>query len=371
MSRKKLSIDSFAPESVGSKDILLENAPLIGTVQFFDGVLVLLPSFIFLMVADFILPSFLSQYSVIIAPIIALLGFSMLIIKPKYMSLFSWLKGKWSYRKRDKNMEKNMNSVNGEPFESFEAVPDDDTRNLTLVSRVFPERRAIELENNDIISMVEFSGSNIDMASTDLKYNIVDSYAKSVSSGIDKDVQFYMPMRPVSLDSTIDLYQNNINSGVDFVDNKEYMEQYLQDRLNWLNNLSDSSSVREQYVVIKVTDSDVYREGLNTSDSTGIESLPGGEVINDIRKGVTGENKIRSKQELRRRKLRELQNRRENIAGVLNVGPGNDYKVVSGRKCVSLIKEFWEGNKIYEDEMKSMESQYPFPVMSEKTGDKL
>ena len=363
MSQRSLSVDTFVPDSVGSKDILFENAPLVGTVEFFDGVLVLTPAFIFLMTGEWILPGFLENYTMMFAIVIAILGSMFLIIKPTYISLYSWLQGIWDYQTRERDLEKSMSDNNGKPYESYEAVPDDDTRKLTMVSRVFPERKAIELENGDIIAILEFSGSNLDMASMQMKMGTVDSYARSVSSSIQDDIQFYLPMRPVSLDASKTVYEDNLEGMSYSVENERYMQQYLEDRISWLDSLGDSSFVREQYVVVKVTDNDVYNQDVSVGQS-GLEKLPGGEVLRDIKEGFTGEARLQSNQEIRRKKLRELQNRVENIGSALAVGPGNDYKVASSRKSISLIKEFWEGEKILEDEMMAMGSEQPFPVLN-------
>lgn len=363
MSQRGLSVDTFVPDSVGSKDILFENAPLVGTVEFFDGVLVLTPAFIFLMTGEWILPGFLENYTMMFAIVIAILGSMFLIIKPTYISLYSWLQGIWDYQTRERDLEKSMSDNNGKPYESYEAVPDDDTRKLTMVSRVFPERKAIELENGDIIAILEFSGSNLDMASMQMKMGTVDSYARSVSSSIQDDIQFYLPMRPVSLDASKTVYEDNLEGMSYSVENERYMQQYLEDRISWLDSLGDSSFVREQYVVVKVTDNDVYNQDVSVGQS-GLEKLPGGEVLRDIKEGFTGEARLQSNQEIRRKKLRELQNRVENIGSALAVGPGNDYKVASSRKSISLIKEFWEGEKILEDEMMAMGSEQPFPVLN-------
>lgn len=360
-----MTADTFIPDSVGGSDILFENLPLIGTVEFFDGVLVLSPAFIFIMMGDVILPEFLANYTMIFAIMIAVMGFMTLIVKPKYMSLYSWLQGLWDYRSRDKDLEKQIKGPDGKPFESYRAVPDDDTRKLTLVSKVFPERRAIELENGNIISILEFTGSNLDMASTEIKYNTVDSYARSLSSGLQNDIQFYLPMRPVSLDSSKSVYQDNLRSRSYSVDNEEYMERYLQDRVQWLDGLGESSFVREQYVIVKVSDRHVYDQDVSVGGG-GLEQLPGGEIIKDIKDGFTGDARVQSKQEIRRKKLRELQNRVENVGTSLAIGPGNEYEVVSSHKSISLIKEFWEGEKILEDEMHSMKTEYPFPVLQDK-----
>jgi hypothetical protein len=356
------------PDSVGSKDILFENAPFIGTVEFTDGIIISAPAFLFIFVGDLLLPSFLESYTLLISILIGILGSSLLLIKPQYMTLAQWFSQIYDFQKREKELRKNLTGEDGRPFESYEAVPDNDTRRLTRVSRVYPERGAIELEDNSMISIVEFTGSNLDMASNDVTVSTVDEYARSVSSQIENDIQFYLPMRPISTNSTQDVYnermqEENFGSS-DKRDN--FMQSYLQDRVNWLEGVGGSSFIREQYVVVRVDNRDIRDRQVGMS-SSGLRELPGGDMMADIKQGFSGEARLQSDQERRRKKLRELENRVENIGETLSVGPGNTYNKVSSKKAVSLIKEFWEGEKITQDEMQAMKSEHPVMIQN---GDK-
>lgn len=361
-------MDIFIPDSVGSKDVMFENAPIVGTVQFFDGVLILSPFFLSILASSYILPPFLESYSIILSFIVGILGLSLLVIKPNYMTLYSWLQSIWDFRFREKQLEKNLTNSNGKPFESYEAVPDNDTRKLTMVSQVFPERRAIELDNGDILAILSFSGSNLDMASRRVKTNTVEKYARSLSSSLQDDIQFYLPMRPVSLEETKRTYEERIDQQSYSVDNERFMRNYLENMVMWTESLSDSIFVREQYVIVKVTNQDAY-DDRGSASSSGLSNLPGGQVLKDIAEGFSGEARMRSKQEIRRKKLRELQNKTSEIGSLLAVGPGNDYSVVSAQKATALIKEFWEGEKIPDDEMNAMKAEKRVPTLEEDKGD--
>lgn len=369
--RQGLTVSSFMPDSVGSQDILFENAPFIGTVEFTDGILISAPAFIFIFVGDLILPTFLEGYTLIISILIAVFGGSLLLVKPSYLSLSEWFNQIYKFQQREKKMNKNLTNAEGKPFDSYEAVPDNDTRRLTKVSRVYPERGAIELEDNSIISIIEFTGSNLDMASSEVTNSTVNQYAESVSSQLEYDIQFYLPMRPVSTKSTRKVYSDRMNSENFQVSSKRgnFMSTYLDDRVDWLNGLGGSSFIREQYVIVRVDNRDIRNKSVGTSGN-GIRELPGGDIIADIKEGFTGEARMESKQEIRRKKLRELENRTENIGGILAVGPGNSYSTVSSKKAVSLIKEFWEGEKISQDEMVSMNSNRAVMTKKDNEGDK-
>lgn len=354
-------ISTFIPESIGSSDILFENAPVIGTVEFYDGIIIFAPAFAYMLLGDIITPAPLEPYGIFITILIALLGMSLLLIKPNYMSLYDWFDIQKKYKNREKDLKKHYTNENGGPFESMSIVPDDDTRKLTMADKVYPERNVIELDNGTMISILEFTGSNLDMASQEKIVNTVNQYSQRLSSQLQEDIQFYMPMRPVSMQSTISRYQKQGKELTVEDEYDEFLEVYLNDRAAWVQNLSTSTFIREQYVVVPVTVNEVYT---NSSSSGGISDIPGGELIQDILMGLTGQQAIESEQELKRKQLRELSKRRDTIGNILNVGPGNSHSVVEYNKCIALIKEFWEGDKIQTDEMNALSNNYSFTVSS-------
>lgn len=368
MSQRGINIDPFIPKSLGTKEILFENVPVIGTVEFFDGVLLVIPSVLMLTLSDAILPG---SYSSVFGLVVFLAFGSLLVVKPSYMSLYSWLQLKWDFRNREKNLTKKMSNSEGKPFESYSAVPDNDTRKLTMVSGVYPERRAVELDNGDVISILQFTGSNLDMAPPEIRNRTVEEYSSSISASIQNDIQFYLPMRPVSLDSTISVYRDRSEAGKSSVENKRFMDKYLEDRVEWLQRTSESTYIREQYVVVRVSTSDVIGDDVGVNQE-GIEQIPGGDIVKDVYEGFTGETRLQSDQEIERKKLRELANRVQTVGSALAIGSGNDFEVASTQKEVALLKEFWEGEKILEDEMDSMAPKYSFSVMGDQEqGDKL
>ncbi len=366
-------ISTFIPESIGSKDILFENAPLVGTVDFYDGVIIFAPAFTFMLIGDIFTPAPLEPYNLVFSLILALLGLSLLLIKPRHMTLYDWFNVQKDFRQREKDLSKNYTNKDGKPFESLTIVPDDDTRKLTKVDKIYPERNAIELDDGTMVSIIEFTGSNLDMGSQENIVNTVMQYSQKISSQLQNDIQFYMPMRPVSTETTAKRYENQLDDLEVETEQDEFLSVYLDDRSMWVNNLSSASFIREQYVVLTVEQNEVYSSSSPTS-SSGLDAIPGGELIKDIFLGLTGNQAMESKQERRRKQLRELAKRRETVGNILSVGPGNSYSIVESKKCIGLIKEFWEGERIKSDEMNALSTKYNFSISQineiNQTGDK-
>lgn len=365
-----MAVSTYIPESVGSKDILFENAPLVGTVDFFDGVLIFSPAFLFLMIGDIILPAFLEAYIVLFSIFLAICGLLLLVMKPNYMTLYEWVKVWRTYRFRDKDYEKNYTDDAGNPFNSISAVPDNDTRKLTMVDRVYPERDVIELDDGTMLSIIEFSGSNLDMAAQEQIIGTVNQYSQKLSSQLQHDIQFYMPLRPVSTEETAARYRKQQENLQVKTQDDRFLQMYLEDRVSWVDGLSMNSYIREQYVVVAIKPAEVTSMAMQTNKS-GLSSIPGGELLVDIFRGLTGNVAIDSEQELKRKQLRELSKRRDTIRSILTVGPGNESRHVNYKKALGLIKEFWEGEKIISDEMDALSNEQPFSIPSqEQTLDK-
>lgn len=363
------STRSFVPDDIGGRDVLFDDAPLIGTVEFVDGVIMFGPAILFLMMGDLVLPRILEPYIMFFSIFLAIIGGSMLIVKPSYLTVTEWM-GHWrKFQSREKELQKELTKSNGQPFDSVEATPDDDTRRLTQVESVYPARDVIELTDGTMIQILEFTGSNLDMASQEIVLNTVDAYARSVSSQLQHDIQFYLPMRPISLKSTRDVYKeekHNLNTAENI--DEHFLETYMDDRIQWLQGLGEGSFIHEQYVVVPVTRGEVYDKSL-AGQQTGLQKLPAGDVLSDIKRGLTGQGQIQSKQELKRKQFRELENRVDTVGSTLAKGQGNSYSVISSAKMLALLKEFWEGEKILEDEMDAMVSETDFSISSRNLGD--
>lgn len=354
--------DTFIPERLGGRDILIDDAPLVGTVEFIDGVVVFGPSIVFLLVSDSVLPSTLEPYSLLLSILIAAAGASLLVLKPKYKTVSEWIKDLKSFRQREKSKKKKLTTDGGEPITSHDVTPDDDTRGLTQVEKVHPHNNSIELADGTVLAIIEFSGSNLDMASGEMVANVVQQYSNAIGSQLQNEIQFYLPMRKVSMRNTAKLYSNRKGDP----NNSPFMSAYLDDREDWLTGLSDGAFIREQYVVIPVSRREIYSKN-TVSSSSPIESLPGGEIALDIKRGLLG-SEIQSKQEVKRKQFRELDSRVDTISGILAKGPGNSASQVSAAKCVALLKEFWEGDDVLDGEFESMIREMP-AVLGPNDGD--
>lgn len=345
--------DTFIPDKIGGQDILIDDAPFVGTVEFIDGVVVFGPSVMFLLMSDALLPPIVEAYSLIFTILIALFGLSLLVIKPAYKTVSEWLKDIRQFKQRETEYDKHLETDGGRAITDYNITPDNDTRRLTGVEKVHPHKNAIQMNDGTIAGILEFSGSNLDMATGSVMNNVIQQYSSSIGSQLEHDIQFYLPMRQISMTGTKEVYTERANER----DTSPFMTGYLADRVDWIEGVSQGSFVREQYVIVPVRRREIYSQSM-PGKSSPLEQI-GGQVLVDIKRGLLGDDTVQSKQEVVRKQFRELENRMDTIDGILSVGPGNSSRRVSSAKCIALLKEFWEGNEINDDEFDAMIREMP------------
>lgn len=361
MSQKQKGMPAFIPNSLGGQDEVY--FPIVGTVDFIDAVLVFGPAVLILSAGDG-LPLFFGDFAVFISVIAALLGTSLLFVKPSYMSVNAWLSSYRAYRNREKQLTKNIRTESGETVTSVDLYPGDDTRQLTNLNQLHPHQNAIQLSDGTMLGMLRFTGSNLDMATRQQQIQVIDAFSQAVSSELSSRIQFYFPMRNVSLEETIEIYDSKQGQ-----QDSSFMNAYIEDRADWLQSTSQGSYVRETYVIVPVDATDVVTKSTAGTTGGGIENLPGGDILSDIALALQGGPDIQSDRELRQKQFRELDSRVDSVATSLSKGPSNDAVRVSGGKSVALFKEFWEGVEIFDDEIEGLARQQPVVMGSDETGD--
>lgn len=354
MSQKQKGMPAFIPNSLGGQDEVY--LPIVGTVDFLDAILVFGPS-VFILSAGDSLPLFLDDFALVTSIVAALLGTSLLFIKPSYLSVNEWISAYRGFRGRKKQLTKNIQTESGDAVTTVDLYPGDDTRQLTNLKQLHPHRNAVELNDGTIIGILRFTGSNLDMATRQQQIQVVDAYSQAVSSELSDRIQFYFPMRNISLEETIEVYESQDPKG-----GNGFLDAYVEDRADWLTNVSQDSYVRETYAIVPVDASDVVTSSTAGTTGGGLGNLPFGQVFEDLARVLNGGSGIQSNRELRQKQFRELETRTNSIGNSLSKGPGNQAVRVSGAKSVALFKEFWEGVEIFDDEIDGLARQQPVVI---------
>lgn len=352
------------PDQLGASDHLFEDAPLVGTVDLNDGIIALAPAILSLFVTQNLLPDAYAGLGLLIPVVLGILGMSLLLIKPNYLTLGEWVSAWREYRNRPTERRKQLATDGGKPIDSIEVTPDDDTRRITGVHKIHPEYNAVEREDGAMVGMVRFSGANLDTADEQEFRGAIANFANVMNTQLEYDIQLYLPMK--RFDPTGQLKMYDERRGDEDVALNPLMQQYLEDRIGWLATMSANSFIREYYAVVSVTKFEVIEQtstGESGGNGSALKSLPAGEVLHDAIKGATGGGRgMMSDRDIERRQFEELQRRLEELSMMLAVGENNDGYIVEADDAGILLKEFWEGVSVQGEEAEDYIRKRPYVV---------
>ena len=347
-----LDVERRIPDSLGFTDTLIENAPLVGTIEFNDGIIAFGPSFFVFLVLSTILPPSLAFGSTVGFVITLGLGLLFLIARPDHLTMRDWITQYWEYRNRPKERHMKLQTDGGQPRTNNAIENSPDTRDITNVARIYPHADAVERTDGAMVGMVKVEGLNLDTALQQQWTNAANQLANFVNTQIDYPFQFYLPMRQFDPSDYVQSYVSRLETDDEL--SNDILEEYLEDRVSWMESISYQSYIRECYVVISVSKHDVLNSELNSENPVvnTIEKNETGKMVSDIVKATTGNqySSTLSEDEIKDRQLKELHRRLREIQGGLSGGEHSQVSIVETNKLGVLLKEYWEGVSIPEME---------------------
>lgn len=356
-------IERRIPESLGTTDALLDNAPFVGTVDVTDGAVAFGPAVFVFVISNQIIPEDYSWIGFILGLLTASFGIMVLVGKPNYLSLSDWLSNYWDYRNRPTKEMKELRTDGGYSSGSKPITNNPDTRDKILVERIFPDSNAIERPDGTVVGMVELGGMNLDTALPNQWERSADSLSNFFNTQINYDIQFYLPMRQFDPSGHVKNYRDRSETA--FQEQNPILLDYLEDRASWLMGIAYDSYVRECYVIVTVQADDVLNSELQ-ADSSGLfdplKNTGVGELVADAVSGLRGTNTFSqiTESELKERQLRELNRRLSEVEAGIGGGGSMATQKVSSNKAGILLKEYWEGVDIPSAQGENLVRKQPF-----------
>lgn len=363
------------PNNLGGTENLFDDLPLVGEVEFYDGVIAFGPALLFfIVVPSFISNSILLNITYLISGLLALIGFIVLALKPSYISLTQLLKNYKAYRDRvdecDGHIQKVLQTEGGEvdisqTTDGFEVVTDD-TRPWVGIKKIYPYLNAIERVDGDMVGIIEVQGINLDTSKAAEKANYVNNFGNFLGSQ-DYDYEFQLYVTNKKFDPAP--YQYKLDERVDNpeVQNNDILRKYIASRREWLDNLGEFY-MKKFYFIVSVSEQEVYMDNVNRSEvEKNIQNLPGGEALSNIMSGViSDQSRLLSDEEVKERQAEILNNRLSEIKGGVEMDEDQDVRRLDSDELGMLLKEFWEGVNVRESEKEDLVREQPF---NKKEGD--
>jgi hypothetical protein len=354
-----LPIEKRIPNNLGGTDML--RIPFIGAVVFSDALVAFAPAMFTLFVLNQVVPAEVGYITLVASGVVGLFGLMFLLAKPDYLSLSEWLQNYRAFRGRPDSVEKTVATDGGVDRHGVPVSAGTDTRELTKVDKIYPREGAVLLEDGSMVGAVECGGVNLDTATGSEWQIYASKFANWFNTQVTYDLQFYMPMRQFDPTTQMDMYFSRLDDD-DVADNR-ILRNYVEDRAAWMQATAAESYVREFYVLFRVNRSEVLTNQFDQGDlERNLKKLPVGDSLEDFIKGLRGTDTSTtlSEREIKDRQLREVNRRQDSVAGGLGLGGKNQVTPVDGDHLGVLLKEYWEGTIVRDDEAENFVRKSPF-----------
>lgn len=355
------------PENLGGTDNFFDNAPLVGAVQLSDGIVAFGPSLFLLFIFENILPQNFAVVGFFFSGVIALVGASALLAKPSYLTLGDWISdirrfrnAPDTYRKALPNGEGGGDDEGGNT-ESIEVNSDKDTRSKIDIDRIYPKYGAIERPDESVVGIVRIRGLNLDAASQEQLAGKVNQFDDFINRQLQEDIQLYMPMRQFDPTKQVDMYEDRLENSR-LVQNDPLLQEYISDRISFVTAMSLGSYIRRFYLICEVPKRELITEEAQAAEMKRVlEQFPLGSLWSAIYVTVKGSNlSMMSDKEMKTRQLERIEERRDELAGQIEGKLGCSTESLNADEAGVLLKEFWEGVHVNEDEQDGFIRRNPY-----------
>lgn len=356
------------PDNLGGTETILDDAPIVGSVQLSDGAVAFGPALIALFLFENILPPQFKIIGFFFFGVMVLAGMGLLLAKPKYLTLNQWISDIRRFRNEPSHYRKALPSGKGGDdtsgeIETIEVNSEQDTRSKINLERIYPQHGAIERPDDTLVGMLRIRGLNLDSASDNEMRQYISRFDDFINRQLREDVQLYMPMRQYDPTKQIDMYEDRLENSRLF-QNDPLLQEYINDRISFISALSMGSYIRRYYLVCQVPRGEVLTEEAQAAETRRIiERLfgPFGEALAAIYVAVKGGSlTMMNDQDIKQRQLEKLDERRNELAGQVEGRVGCSTEVLDADEVGVLLKEFWEGVHVNEDEKDGFIRKNPY-----------
>lgn len=356
------------PDNLGGTDTIFDNAPIVGAVQAMDGIIAFAPSLFTLFLFESFLPPGINFIGFIFSGIIFFCGILALLAKPQYLTLQQWISDIRRFRNEPSTYRKALPNGEGgddtdESVESIEVNSERDTRTKINLERIYPRFGAIERPDDTVVGIIRVRGLNLDSANQETIARSISQFDNLINQQLREDIQLYMPMQQYDPTRQVDMYEERLEES-QVVQNDPLLQEYINDRISFITAMSIGSYIRRFYVVCQVPRKEVVTKEAQASEGKRLfeKALPGsfGELAGNIYVLIKGGDTMMNEEDLKLRQLEELEDKRAQLANMFEGHLGTKTEELDADEVGVLLKEFWEGVHVSEDEKEGFIRRNPY-----------
>jgi hypothetical protein len=245
--------------------------------------------------------------------------------------------------------------------ETVKVNEDPDTRNKLGINRIYPNYNVVEREDGSMLSFIELSGVDIEVLGTQGEWNThASGLMNTLNGNVDEDIQIFMPMRQYDPTAQVSLIEERSNDP-EIMDD-DLLTWYSLDRINFHQAMAEEGFYRKFYVIIRTNKSEVVSE--SSYQQTGIPAILDNIPISGLKDLYTAlrdtQFGILSDREVKNKQLTQANEKANSYAQIFSGKSGGSTRVLSGNEIGVLLKEFWEGRNIGEDQAEEYLRNEPY-----------
>lgn len=354
------------PDNLGGTDNFFDNAPLVGAVQMSDGAVAFGPSLFLLFLFENILPQQFAIVGFFFSGVAALVGAAALLAKPSYLTLGEWISDIRRFRNEPDVYRKALpNGEGGDDedgdTESIQVNSDQDTRSKIDIERIYPEYGAVERPDESLVGIVRIRGLNLDAASQQQLGQKIQQFDDFINRQLQEDIQLYMPMRQFDPTKQVDMYEERLEDSR-VIQNDPLLQEYISDRISFVTAMSLGSYIRRFYLICEVPKHELITEEAQAAEMKRVlEQFPLGQLWANLYVAIKGGNlTMMNDREMKNRQLDRLEDRRGELASQIEGKLGCSTESLDADEVGVLLKEFWEGVHVNEDEKDGFVRRNPY-----------
>lgn len=361
-----MSLDKqkLIPDNIGGSENFYDDLPIVGTVEFMDGLIATIPVLGFMILSGSVIPEGQSQLQLVFIGMGASVSVIALLVKPNYLTLNEFISVHRNYRDKDRELDKDLSKT----VETVKVNEDPDTRNKLGINRIYPNYNVVEREDGSMLSFIELSGVDIEVLGTQQEWRShASALMNTLNGNVDEDIQIFMPMRQYDPTAQVSMLEERSNDPKIMDD--DLLTWYSIDRINFHQAMAEEGFYRKFYVIIRTNKSEVVSE--NAYQQTGIVAVLDSihpalkqmyTSIRDMQFGILSPREVKNKQ------LNQANEKATSYATIFEGKSGGQTRVLSGNEIGVLMKEFWEGRNIGEDQAEEYLRTQPYVMGPENLG---
>ncbi len=347
-------------EDVSTEDTLATDIPFIGDLTTLDAITAATPPFAIMMIGQMIAPPEYSDHVMYVVLITGIIGLLALVATPHHTPLGKFMQNFLHHQRRPSKVRYRRNNESEDVLDRSFLEYDERAQDLTEVNRIYPQYDTLELDDGTMVGALRVTSANLDTADPQRQMSAIQEAKDFFENTLNFDLQLYITTHGFDAETALSQYRERLND--DELKNNPILEYHCRNHIRWVTQRMGGRPIREFYMVVPVTREEIREQDEDDETvSSSLEALP---VIGKAF-GVTVEDDYKmTTNEVRLEQISEVDSRLETLRSqfVNAIGEETEAERVVASQYAAILREFWEGELVDDDEFKHLIGKLPIII---------